>query len=111
MINPLPEADESTPDQRYRAGYTAFEISSYRPEARTFIFTPNRSLLNTLNLVWGVKGFFYDKMESTDESINDVNTILKEEKMVEEGDVVINTSSMPILKKGKTNMIKVSIID
>jgi pyruvate kinase len=94
-----------------QSGYTAFEISSYRPEARTFIFTPNRSLLNTLNLVWGVKGFFYDKMESTDESINDVNTILKEEKMVEEGDVVINTSSMPILKKGKTNMIKVSIID
>jgi len=94
-----------------QTGYTAFEISSYRPEARTYIFTSNKSLLNLLSLVWGVKGFFYDKMESTDESINDVNAILKEEHMVQEGDVVINTSSMPILKKGKTNMIKVSIIE
>lgn len=94
-----------------KTGYTAFEISSYRPEARTFIFTANRSLLNTLNLVWGVKGFFYDKMESTDETINDVLAILKLENMVETGDVVINTSSMPILKKGKTNMIRVSVID
>jgi len=94
-----------------QSGYTAFEISSYRPEARTFIFTSNRGLLNTLSLVWGVKGFYYDKMESTDDSINDVNTILKQENMVEVGDVIINTSSMPILKKGKTNMIKVSIIE
>ncbi len=94
-----------------QSGYTAFEISSYRPEARTFIFTSNRSLLNALSLVWGVRGFFYDKMESTDDSINDVNIILKMENMVEVGDVVINTSSMPILKKGKTNMIKVSVIE
>ncbi len=94
-----------------QSGYTAFEISSYRPQARTFIFTSNKSLLNTLNLVWGVKGFYYDRMESTDDSINDVNAILKKENMVALGDVVINTSSMPIFKKGKTNMIRVSIIE
>jgi len=94
-----------------QSGYTAFEISSYRPEARTFIFTSNRNLLNTLSLVWGVKGFFYDRMESTDDTISDVNAILKKENMVEIGDVVINTSSMPIMKKFKTNMIKVSVIE
>ena len=30
---------------------------------------------------------------------------------IEEGDVVINTGAIPIVKKGKTNMLKVSIID
>ncbi|MFA6944737.1 MAG: pyruvate kinase [Pedobacter sp.] len=93
------------------SGYTAFEISSYRPKAATFIFTSNRKLLNTLSLLWGVRGFYYDKFDSTDKTIRDVNQILKSEKLVEPGNVVINTAAIPIEKKGKTNMIKVTIVD
>lgn len=93
------------------SGYTAFEISSHRPKAATFIFTSNRTLLNTLSLLWGVTGFFYDKFETTDKSISDINRILKDERMVITGQVVINTSAMPIEKKGKTNMIKVTVVD
>ena len=92
------------------SGYTAFQISSHRPKAGTFIFTSNRKLLNTLSLVWGVRGFFYDQFESTDKTIHEVNKILKAEHLVETGNVVINTAAIPIEKKGKTNMIKVSII-
>ncbi len=93
------------------SGYTAFQISSYRPKAGTYIFTTNRNLLNTLSLLWGVRGFFYDKFDSTDATISEVNKVLKAEKLVESGDVVINTASIPIEKKGKTNMIKVNVID
>ncbi|MFD1629592.1 pyruvate kinase [Pseudopedobacter beijingensis] len=93
------------------SGYTAFQISSQRPKANTYIFTSNRNLLNTLSLLWGVRGFYYDKFDSTDKTISEVNNILKAEKLVESGDVVINTASIPIQKKGKTNMIKVNIID
>lgn len=93
------------------SGYTAFQICSHRPKAATYIFTSNPNLLNTLSLLWGVKGFFYDKFDSTDKTISEVNKILKAEKMIEPGDVVINTAAIPIEKKGKTNMIKVSIID
>ena len=94
-----------------QSGYTAFEISSYRPKAPTYIFTPNKQLLNTLSLIWGVRGFYYDKMHSTDGTINDVNTILKQENLVVAGDIVINTASMPILEKFKTNMVKVTVIE
>src|SRR5690606_13173893 len=62
------------------SGYTAFEISSYRPNADIYIFTGNQALLNTLTLLWGVKTFYYDKFESTDGSIHDVNTLLKSKK-------------------------------
>lgn len=93
------------------SGYTAFEISSHRPKANTFIFTSNRNLLNALSLVWGVKAFYYDKFESTDRTISDVNAILKAEKFVAPGDVVINTAAIPIEKKGKTNMVKVTVIE
>ncbi|MBD3748915.1 MAG: pyruvate kinase [Sphingobacteriales bacterium] len=93
------------------SGYTAFQISSHRPKAGTYIFTSNRNLLNTLSLLWGVKGFYYDKFESTDRSISEVNKVLKAEKLIESGDIVINTAAIPIEKKGKTNMIKVSVIE
>ncbi len=93
------------------SGYTAFQISSQRPKASTYIFTSNKNLLNTLSLLWGVRGFYYDKFDSTDATISEVNNILKTEKLIETGDIVINTASIPIQKKGKTNMIKVNIID
>lgn len=93
------------------SGYTAFEISSHRPKALTYIFTSNRSLLNSLSLVWGVQGFYYDKFESTDETIMDVNELLKEYKLVKKGDVIINTAAIPMEAKGKTNMLKVTVID
>jgi pyruvate kinase len=93
------------------SGYTAFEISSYRPKAGTFIFTSNKHLLNALSLLWGVKTFYYDQLESTDKTISDVNNILKAENLVQEGEVVINTAAVPIIKQGKTNMLKVTVIE
>jgi len=93
------------------SGYTAFEISSHRPKAHTYIFTSNKSLLNALSLVWGVQGFYYDKFESTDETIQDVNDLLKAEKLIKKGDVIINTAAVPMEAKGKTNMLKVTVID
>jgi pyruvate kinase len=93
------------------SGYTAFEISSHRPKASTYIFTSNKNLLNALSLVWGVRAFYYDKLESTDETISDVNNILKSENLIEVGDVIINTAAVPIYKQGKTNMLKVSVVE
>ena len=93
------------------SGYTAFEISSHRPKASTYIFTSNKQLLNALSLVWGVRSFYYDLLESTDQTISDVNNILKAEDLIKVGDVVINTAAVPIVKQGKTNMLKVSVVE
>ena len=93
------------------SGYTAFEISSYRPKASTYIFTSNKQLLNALSLVWGVRAFYYDQLESTDKTISDVNNMLKNQNLIQAGEVVINTAAVPIFKQGKTNMLKVSLID
>jgi pyruvate kinase len=93
------------------SGYTAFEISSHRPEALTFIFTSNRSLLNAVSLLWGVRGFYYDNWESTDNTIIEVNDILKSKKLVKQGDILINTAAIPMEAKGKTNMLKITVVD
>jgi len=93
------------------SGYTAYKISSFRPKAAIYIFTGNTRLINTLNLVWGVRAFYYKSFESTDQSIQDVNNILKERGLVDIGDIVINTASMPIHERTRTNAIKISEID
>lgn len=93
-----------------KSGYTAFKTSSHRPQTSIFIFSHNTTLLNTLSLVWGVRSFYYDRFISTDQTFEDVINILKNEKMLQSGDVVVNTASMPIQEKGKTNMIKLTLV-
>ena len=92
------------------SGYTAFMLASNRPRADIHIFTSNKNLLNTLDLVWGVDVFYYNKFVSTDESIDDIIEILKKEQLVELGDIVVSTASMPISGLGRTNMVKISKI-
>lgn len=90
------------------SGYTGFKVSSQRPKAQTFVFTGNRKILTLMNLVWGVKAFYYDKMVSTDHTIADIRYILKKQGYLNEGDFVINIASMPISEQGMTNMVKLS---
>ncbi len=92
------------------SGYTAYKISSQRPKSDTFVFTENRQILTQLSLVWGVKGYFYDKMVSTDHTISDSKYILKKMGLVKEGDLVVNIASVPIEEKGKSNMVKLSYV-
>src|SRR5688572_25574396 len=92
------------------SGYTAFKLSSHRPKAPILIFTDNLSLLTTLSLVWGVRGYYYDKYESTDQTIDDLKQYIKKEGLVKNDDLVINIASMPMKEKGRTNMMKLSYI-
>jgi len=92
------------------SGYTAFKLSSHRPKAHLFIFTDNESLLTTLSLVWGIRGFYYNKYESTDETINDLKAFIKAKGFVKDDDLVINIASMPMKERGRTNMMKLSYI-
>ena len=88
------------------SGYNAQKISSNRPNAHICVFTHNRQLLNTLSLIWGVLGFYYNKFDSTDNTIQETQNILIDEKIIKSGDFVINIASMPIKAKGMTNMLK-----
>jgi len=94
-----------------QSGYTAFILSSFRPQSPLFIFTKKKSLVNQLSLSWGVKAFYYDKEESLDEIIKDQIHILKAQGFVNTGDVVVNTGSTPIQLHLPTNMIKINKVD
>jgi pyruvate kinase len=93
------------------SGYTAFRVSSYRPKANIFVFTDNFSILTQLSLVWGVRGFYYDKNISTDHTIADIKFMLKKGGYVVKDDFIINIASIPLSEKGKTNMIKLTSVE
>jgi pyruvate kinase len=93
-----------------QSGYTAFQSSAYRPNANIFVFTSNESLLNKINLVWGSQAYFYDKTNSTDETIADVESTLKRDGHVKSGDIIIILASMPIQEKARTNTLKINVV-
>ncbi len=93
------------------SGYTAYKIASQRPKSTIYVFTSNKQILTQLNLVWGVKAFFYNKQISTDHTIADIKYLLKKEDLLKEGDLVINIASIPLEDLGSSNMLKLSYIE
>lgn len=93
------------------SGYTAYKIASHRPKAPIYVFTSNRQILTQLNLIWGVKGFYYNKRVSTDHTIADIKYLLKKDGLLRAGDLVINIASIPLEESGKSNMLKLSYVD
>ena len=90
------------------SGYTAFQISAWRPKSHILVFTSNKRIVTQLNLLWGVRAFYYDKFVSTDDTIEEINLICKDKKYVKKGDMVINLAAMPIANKGMVNTLRVS---
>ncbi len=91
-----------------QTGYTAYKIASGRPNCDVFIFTSNTKLLSRLSLVWNVRTYFYDRKTNTDDTVKDVIAILKNDKLVKKGDIVVNTAAMPVRENRKTNTLKIS---
>ncbi len=93
------------------SGYTAFQISAWRPHSHILAFTTQKRILGKLNLLWGVKAFFYDENLSTDDTVIDINKIAKDKNYVTSGDIVINLTAMPVEERGMVNTLRVSEID
>jgi pyruvate kinase len=93
------------------SGYTAFKVSSFRPEMSIFMFSKIRSILATLNLIRGVRGFYYNIDSSTEETHRNLTRILREKSLITEGDLVVHTSSMPVFQKQRTNLIRVARVE
>jgi pyruvate kinase len=93
------------------SGYTAFQISAWRPKAHILVYTSNKNILTQLSLLWGVNAFFYDKFVSTDDTVDDINEIAKANGYVKKGDMLINLAAMPVADKGMVNTLRISEIE
>jgi pyruvate kinase len=94
-----------------QSGYTAFMLSTYRPQSPLYIFTKEKTLVNQLSLSWGVRAFYYDEEESLDDIIFDQIDILKERHFLKKGNIVVNTGSTPIELHLPTNTLKITKVE
>ena len=93
------------------SGYTASQISAWRPSCHILVFTSNKRILTRLSLLWGVRAFYYDKFVSTDETIDDVNGIACKMGYLDVGDMLISLAAMPMKEKGMVNTLRVTEIE
>ncbi|MGV6846043.1 MAG: pyruvate kinase [Lutibacter sp.] len=89
-------------------GFTAFHISSWRPKAVIVVFSRYKRVLTMLNLLWGVKGIYYDKFVSTDKTIEDINKLANEKDFLHRGSIAINITSMPVKERGMANTLRIT---
>ncbi len=92
------------------SGYTAFQVSAHRPNSNIVVFSSNKRVITMLNLLWGVRAFYYDMHKSTDQTIIQVNTLAHTHGFVEANDFVINLNATPAYEEGKTNTLRLTTI-
>ena len=90
------------------SGYTAWQISSWRPNSVILVFTSNKRVLTQLSLLWGVRCVYYDNFVSTDKTVEEVNQLAKDKGFVKKNDVVVNLAAMPVKDKGQVNTLRLS---
>ncbi len=94
------------------SGYTGFRLSHHRPNADLYVFTPSKSMMNTLALYWGVVAVYYDRRhEATDELVEDIKNELVKSGKLNIGDIFVNTLSMPTHAHKRTNSVKLSVVE
>ena len=92
------------------SGFSAYKISARRPESNILVFTANKRILNSMALLWGVFPFYYNKILSTDATINDIEKIACKKGFLKKNDIMVSVLSMPISKKGMVNTIRITQI-
>ena len=90
------------------SGYTGWQISSWRPNCLVLVFTSNKRILSQLNLLWGVKCVYYNKLQSTDKTVEDVNALALQNRYVKKGNTVVNLAAMPIKEMGQVNTLRIT---
>jgi len=92
------------------SGFTARQISKYRPNAPIFAITHFSEVRRRLNLSWGVIPLLTEIFYTTDEMFEKSTKILLQKEYVKRGDTVVITAGIPMGISGMTNLIKVHVI-
>src|SRR6056297_4117327 len=92
------------------SGSTARMVSKCRSLTPIVAVTPNDIVLHDLTLSWGVYPTMATDSASTDEMMDNSINVALENKLVNEGDLVVLTAGVPVGTPGTTNLIKVDIV-
>ena len=92
------------------SGYTAKNVSGFRPDIPILAITPNEDTYYRLPLIWGVFSMLHDVGLKTDEILSKVKEKAIEEKLLQKGDLYIFTAGIPFGKTKSTNLLTIETV-
>ncbi|ACX51592.1 pyruvate kinase [Ammonifex degensii KC4] len=93
-----------------QTGYTARMVAKYRPRAPILAATPRVEVMRRLALVWGVYPILVERMENTDQMIDEAVRAAMASGYIKSGDLVVITAGVPVGVHGTTNLLKVHTV-
>lgn len=90
-----------------RAGFTARQISRFRPQSEIIATTPLDYIHRQLLLSWGITPLTVGPYSTTDEMIKDAISASCDAGLLQQDDLIIITAGIPVGVTGTTNLIKV----
>ena len=94
-----------------KSGCAARMISRYRPQSAIIACTPSARVARQLNLSWGVTPIVMEERHHVLDLFNHAVECAQKKKHIEENDIVVITSGVPLGHSGTTNMIKVQRVE
>ena len=92
------------------SGFAARMVSKFRPKTPIIASTTNETTARRLAVTWGVYPILIKANDSEEQIFQESIEAAIDEKMLQKDELVIFTAGFPFGKSGKTNMMKVHII-
>ena len=86
-------------------------VARYRPCTPVLATTSSPTVQRRLALIWGVRPWLVDEYATTDEMIAQAALAVKQAGLAQAGDLVVLTAGMPAGGQGKTNLLKVHVVE
>jgi len=87
-------------------GASARLVSKYRPRVPIVAFTPNPESYPRMGLLWGVTARRTGNLKNVDELTREAESRLRDERMVEDGEVIGIIAGTPVGARGSTNLMR-----
>jgi pyruvate kinase len=92
------------------SGDTARRVARLRSDLPLLVFTPFQEVRNQLALSWGAESFLTNEVSTTDEIMQEVDSILLGQDDYTTEDAVVIVAGSPPGTEGNTNMIHVHLL-
>jgi pyruvate kinase len=93
-----------------KSGSTARNVSKFRPSTPILAITSDVNVARRLQLVWGVNPLVIREEATSNGTFHVATELAREQGLLREGDLVIETAGTLSGVSGSTNLVKVSIV-
>ncbi|MDD6612038.1 MAG: pyruvate kinase [Clostridiales bacterium] len=93
-----------------KSGRSARMVSRYRPDCDIIGCTTSETVYHQLNLVWGVEPVLVEEKDRVFDLFDYALEQSKAKNLLDDGDIAVITSGVPLGVSGTTNMIKVQVV-